>query len=93
MNGKITQVLSLKNFWSHCVCCVDPEKSYKFNIEPVECYLIGYDSDMFGYKFWDVKNKRILRHYDMIFDENVLYKDKEKKCSKIMKQVGVEVEL
>ena len=40
---------------------VDPEKSDKLDVESMKCYLIGYDSDIFGYKFWDVKNKRILR--------------------------------
>jgi len=55
----------------------------------MKCYLISYDSDMFRYKFWDVKNKRILRHCDVTFDENVMYKDKEKKGSGTMKQVGV----
>ena len=48
---------------------------------------------MFGYKFWDDKNRKVLRHCDVTFDENVLDKDKEKKDSKTMKQVGVEVEL
>ena len=48
---------------------------------------------MFEYKFWDVKNKRILRHCDVTFDENVLYKNKEKKNLKTTKQVGVEDEL
>ena len=46
-------------------------------------------SDMFGYKFWNFKNKRILRHCIMTFDENVLYKDKKKKGSGTTKQVGV----
>ena len=59
----------------------------------MKCYLIGYDSEMFGYKFWDDKNRKVLRHCDVTFDENVLDKDKEKKGSKTMKQVGVEVEL
>ena len=40
---------------------VDPKKSDKLDAELVKCYLICYDYDMFGYKFWDVKNKRILR--------------------------------
>ena len=48
---------------------------------------------MFGYKFWDEKNRKFLRHCDVTFDENVVYKDKEKKDSKTMKQVEVEVEL
>ena len=48
---------------------------------------------MFEYKFWDDKNRKILRHCDVTFDENVLYKDKKKKGYKTTKQVGVKVEL
>ncbi|XP_069152073.1 uncharacterized protein [Solanum lycopersicum] len=43
--------------------------------------------------FWDDKNKKILRHCDVAFDESVLYKDREQKVLEITKQVGVEVEL
>ena len=75
-----------------CVC-VDLEKSDKLDVEPVKCYLIGYDSDMFKYKFWDVKNKRILRHYDVTFNENILYKNIKNKGSGTTKKVKVEVEL
>ena len=83
----------LRTFGCTAYVCVDPEKSDKLDAEPVKCYLIGCDSDMFGYKFWDVKNKRILRHCDVTFDENVMYKNKEKKGSGTTKQVAVEVEL
>ena len=47
---------------------------------------------MFGYRFWDDKNRKILRHCDVTFDEFVLYKDREKKVLEITKQVGVELE-
>ena len=47
----------------------------------------------FSYRFWDDKNRNILRHYDVTFDESVLYKDKKQKVLQITKKVGVEVEL
>ena len=50
-------------------------------------------SDLFGYRFWDDKNRKILRHCDVTFDESILYKDREQKVLEITKQVGVEVEL
>ena len=53
---------------------------------------IGYGSDLFGYRFWDDKNRKILRHCDVTFDECVLYKDREKKVLEITKKVGVDVE-
>ena len=42
--------------------------------------------------FLDNKNRKILRHCDVTFDEFVLYKDREKKVLEITKQVGVELE-
>ena len=59
----------------------------------MKCYFIGYGSDLFGYRFWDDKNREILTHCDVKFDEYVLYKDREQKVLEITKQVGVEVEL
>ena len=83
----------LKTFGCIVNVCVDPEKSVKLDAEPVKCYIIDYDSDMFKYKFWDLKNKRILRYCDVAFEKNVMYKDKEKKGSRTTKQVGIKVEL
>ena len=72
---------------------VDPKKRDKLDAKAVKCYFIGYDSDMFESKIWDNKNRKILRHCDVIFDENVICKDKEKINSETMKQVGVELQL
>ena len=48
---------------------------------------------MLCYMFLDNKNRKILRHCDVTFDEFVQYKDREKKVLEITKQVGFEVEL
>ena len=72
---------------------VDPEKRDKFDAKSMKCYFIGYVSDLFGYRFLDDKNRKILRHCDVKFDDSVLYKEREQKVLEITKQVGVEVEL
>ena len=59
----------------------------------MKCYFIDYGSDLFGYRFWDDKNRKIPRHCDVTYDESVLYKDREQKVLEITKQVGVEFEL
>ena len=59
----------------------------------MKCYFIGYYSNLFGYRFWDEMNRKILRHCDVTFDDSVFYKDREQKVLEITKQVGVEVEL
>ena len=91
--GKELKYSHLRTFG--CTACVhvDPEKRDKLDAKAVKCYFIGYGSDFFGYRFWDDKNRKILRHCDVTFDESVLYKDIEQKDLEITKQVGVKVEL
>ena len=69
------------------------KKRDKIDAKAVKCYFIGYGFDLFGYMFWNDKNRKILRHCDVTFDEFVLYKDRTQKVLEITKQVGVEVEL
>ena len=69
------------------------KRETKLDAKAVKCYFIGYGSDLFGYRFLDDKNRKILRHCDVTFDECVLYKDREQKVLEISKQVEVEVEL
>ena len=80
------------NFKGTAYVHLNPEKRDKLDAKAVKCYFTGYDSDMFGYKFWNDKNRKILRHWDVTFDEKVLYEDKEKINFETMKQVGVELE-
>ena len=91
--GKELKYSHLRTFGCTAYGHVDLEKRDKIDAKAVKCYFIGYGSDLFGYRFWDNKNRKILRHYDVTFDESVLYKDREQKVLEITKQVGVEVEL
>ena len=91
--GKELKYSHLRTFGCTAYVHVDPEKRDKLDAKAVKCYFIGYGSDLFGYRFWDDKNRKILRHCDVTFDESVLYKDREQKVLEITKQVGVEVEL
>ena len=67
----------LRTFGCTAYFHVDQEKRDWLDAKAVKCYFIGYDSDLFGYRFWNDKNRKILRHYDVTFDEFVLYKDKK----------------
>ena len=91
--GKELKYSHLRTFSCTAYVHVDPEKKDKLDAKAVKCYFIGYGFDLFGYRCWDDKNKKILRHCDVTFDEYVLYKDREQKVLEITKQVGVEVEL
>ena len=56
---------------------VDPEKRDKLDVKVVKYYFISYCSDLFKYKFWDDRNRKMMRHCDITFDGNVIYKKKE----------------
>ena len=75
--GKELKYSHLRPFGCIAYVHVDPEKRDKLDAKVVKCYFKGYGSDLFCYKFWDDKNRFILRHCDVTFDESVLYKDRE----------------
>ena len=39
------------------------------------CLFIGYRSDKYDYQFCDPENRRILRHKDVVFNKQKMYKD------------------
>ena len=39
-------------------------------------FIIGYGDEKFGYRFWDEQNQKIIRSVNVIFNENVMYKDR-----------------
>ena len=63
MDWKRSKAFSFKVFW-----CVSYEHIISF---------IGYNVDDFGYKFWDGQNKKVIRSKNVIFNEKVLYKDRD----------------
>ena len=55
--GKELKYSHLRPFGCTAYVHVDPEKRDKLDAKAVKCYFIGYGSDMFGYRFWDDKNR------------------------------------
>lgn len=53
----------------------------KLDAKSQKCTFIGYGGDEFGYRFWDNKNRKIIRSRDVVFDEKVMYKDRDIKLS------------
>ena len=91
--GKELKYSHLRTFGCTAYIHIDKEERDNLDAMVGKCYFIGCGSDLFGYRFWDDKNRKILRHCDVTFDEYVLYKDREQKVLESTKQVGVEVEL
>ncbi|KAI3767934.1 hypothetical protein L2E82_18363 [Cichorium intybus] len=60
-----------------CVSYVKVKDSERDKLEAKarKCTFIGYGLDDMGYRFWDNQNKKVIRSRDVVFNENVLYKD------------------
>ncbi|XXG64806.1 hypothetical protein AAC387_Pa05g2660 [Persea americana] len=48
------------------------------NSKSRKCTFIGYGSDEFGYRFWDEENRKIIKSRNVIFNEKVMHKNKDK---------------
>ncbi|KAE8718794.1 cytochrome P450 71A9-like [Hibiscus syriacus] len=55
---------------------IDSAERSKLNAKSNKCAFVGYGGDEFGYQFWDYENRKIIRSRDVIFNENVMYKDR-----------------
>ena len=49
---------------------VTKEQKAKLNSRAVECIFLGYGDDKFGYKLWDLKNRKLIRSRDVVFKED-----------------------
>ena len=38
-------------------------------------FFIGYGDEKFGYRFWDEQNRKIIRSKNVIFNEQIIYKN------------------
>ena len=55
---------------------IDSTERSKLDAKSNKCVFVGYGADEFGYRFWDYENQKIIRSRDVIFNENVMYKDR-----------------
>ena len=62
-------------------CCVSYVHIYfvahsKLDAKSKICFFIDYGDEKFGYRFWDEQNRKIIRSRNVIFKEQVMYKDR-----------------
>ena len=55
---------------------IDSTARGKLDARSKKCFFIGYGENEFGYHFWDDQNCQIAMSKDVIFNEDVLYKDR-----------------
>ena len=62
----------------YCVSYVhfNSDARSKLDAKSKICFFIGYGDEKFGYRFLDEQNKKIIRSRNVIFNEQVMYKDR-----------------
>ena len=73
---KEVKLSHLKVFGCISYVHIDSADRSKLDSKSNKCVFIGYGGDEFGYRFWDYENRKIIRSRDVIFNENVMYKDR-----------------
>ena len=53
---------------------INKDDRTKLEAKSEKCTFIGYGGDEFGFKCWSIKDKKIIRSRDVIFNEKVMYK-------------------
>ena len=75
-SGKEAKFSHLKVFCCVSYVYVDSDARSKLDAKSKICFFIGYDDEKFGYRFWDEQNRKIIRSRNVIFNEQVMYKDR-----------------
>ena len=55
---------------------IDSDARSKLDAKSRKCFFIGYEDETFGYRFWDDQNRKVIRSRNVIFNEQVMYKDR-----------------
>ena len=69
-------------------CCVsyvhiDSDVCSKLNAKSKICFFISYGDEKFGYRFWDEQNRKIIKSRNVIFNEQIMYKDRSTAVSDV----------
>ena len=75
-SGKEVNLSHLRVFGCISYVHIDSAERSKLDAKSNKCVFVGYGGDEFGCRFWDYENQKIIRSRDVIFNENVMYKDK-----------------
>ena len=73
--GKKVSYSFLRTFGCQEFSHIDSANRTKLEDKSKKCVFVVYGINEFFYRFWDLKNHKIIRSRDVIFNEKVLYKD------------------
>ena len=75
--GRKVDLSYLRTFGCLCYVLVDSDSRDKLDAKSKKCYFIGYGDEEFGYRLWDDVDQKILRSHNIVFNETIVYKDKD----------------
>ena len=59
-----------------CVAYINDQGRNKLDPKSKKCTFIGYGENEFGYHLWDNENQKMICSRDLIFNERVMYRDR-----------------
>ena len=86
-SGKEVKFSHLKVFGCVSYIHIDSDARSRLDAKSKICFFIDYGDEKFGYRFWDEQNKKIIRSRNVIFNEQVMYKDRSTVVSDVTKIV------
>ena len=75
-SGKEVKFSHLKVFSCVSYVHIDSDARSKLDAKSKICFFIGYGDEKFGYRFWDEQNRKIIKSRNVIFNKQVMYKDR-----------------
>ncbi|CAL5331695.1 unnamed protein product [Camellia sinensis] len=74
-SGREISYSHLRVFGCKAFAHVSKEHRQKLDDKATPCIFIGYGDEEFGYRFWDLKNKKVIRSRDAVFQEGQTFED------------------
>ena len=75
-SGKEVKFSHLKVFGCVSYVHIDSDARSKLDAKSKICFFIGYGDEKFDYRFWDEQNRKIIKSKNVIFNEQVMYKNR-----------------
>nr|CAN73703.1 hypothetical protein VITISV_000540 [Vitis vinifera] len=75
-SGKEVKFSHLKVFGCVSYVHIDSDARSKLDAKSKICFFIGYGDEKLSYRFWDEQNRKIIRSRNVIFNKQVIYKDR-----------------